>query len=229
MINELLFLAYVFTVSTATLIALRLGKEYLMTLICVMVVMANLFVLKKITLFGMEATASDALAVGITLGLNLLQEYFKKATAVKAIWIGFFCAIFYAVMSFLHLAYIPAPDDISDPVYHAILDTIPRIVAASLISFLVAQFTDTQLYAFLKKALKGRFFVLRNYTSLAITQLLDTVLFSFLGLWGISKTFSSIDTIIDIIMVSYMIKLAVIIIAVPYIKLVKTIIPPKTA
>ncbi len=227
MTNELIFLGYVFTVSTTILLALRLGKEYLMTLISAMVVLANLFVLKKITLFGMQATASDALAVGITLGLNLLQEYYKKPTAVKAIWIGFFCAVFYAVMSLLHLAYIPAPGDASDPVYHAILDTVPRIVGASLVTFLIVQFTDTQLYGLLKKLLKGRFFVLRNYATLAISQLLDTILFSFLGLYGITETFSDLSTIIDIIIVSYIIKLAVIIIAVPYVRFAKTFLPPK--
>jgi len=65
MTNELIFLGYILTVSTATLVALRLGKEYLMGLIGSMVILANLFVLKKITLFGFTATASDAHSEGI--------------------------------------------------------------------------------------------------------------------------------------------------------------------
>ncbi len=229
MTNELIFLGYILTVSTATLVALMLGKEYLMALISAMVILANLFVLKKITLFGFTATASDALAVGITLSLNLLQEYYKKAAAIKAIWIGFYCALFYAVMSILHLAYSPALGDVSGPFYQALLATAPRIVLASLATFLIVQFTDTQLYAFLNNLLKGRFFILRNYSTLALTQLLDTVLFSFLGLYGVTQSFSSISTILNIILVSFIIKLAVIIIAVPYVRLAKTLLPPKPA
>ncbi len=196
-----------------------------MGLISIMTVLANLFVLKQITLFGFTATASDALAVGITLGLNLLQEYYTKSTAIKAIWIGFYTALFYAIMSLLHLAYVPAISDTFEPMYNAILTNMPRTVLASLVTFLIVQFTDTQLYALLKKQFNNRFFILRNYSTLAFTQLLDTVLFSFLGLYGISDNFSDISTIIDIIIISYIIKLIVIFIAVPYVRLAKTLLP----
>ncbi len=227
MTNELLFLGYVLTVSSSCLVALRLGKDYLTGLISALAVLANLFVQKQIILFGLTATASDALVVGITLGLNLLQEYFGKPSAQRAVWVGFFCALFYTIMSIFHLAYIPAPGDISDPFYHAILETMPRTVLASLFAFLVVQFTDTQLYEFLKNRTQGRYFVLRNYGSLMITQLIDTVLFSFLGLYGVTESFSDLSTIIDIIMVSYMIKVAVILIAVPYVRLAKLFLPPQ--
>jgi queuosine precursor transporter len=227
--NELIFLGYILTVSTACLLALRLGKEYLMGLISAMAVLVNLFTRKQIILLGFTATASDALAVGITLGLNLLQEYYGKEQAIKALWIGFFCALFYSVMSLLHLAYLPAPGDISDPMYRELFESMPRTVIASLVSFLVVQFTDTQLYGFLKWAFEGNYFVLRNYASLAVTQLLDTVLFTFLGLWGISESFSDLNTIIDIIIISYMIKVAVIIIAVPYVRLAKKLQTPINA
>ena len=200
-----------------------------MGLISIMTVLANLFVLKQITLFGFTATASDALAVGITLGLNLLQEYYTKSTAIKAIWIGFYTALFYAIMSLLHLAYVPAISDTFEPMYNAILTNMPRTVLASLVTFLIVQFTDTQLYALLKKQFNNRFFILRNYSTLAFTQLLDTVLFSFLGLYGISDNFSDISTIIDIIIISYIIKLIVIFIAVPYVRLAKTLLPTKSA
>lgn len=228
MTNEVIFLCYVLTVSTACLVALRLGKEYLMGLIGAMAVLTNLFTRKQISLIGFTATAADALAVGITLGLNILQEYFGKDQAIKAIWIGFFCALFYTLMSILHLAYIPAPGDISDPIYHALLESMPRTVMASLISFLIVQFIDTKLYATLKRLTKGELFILRNYATLSVTQLLDTVLFTFLGLYGISESFSDMKTIISIIAVSYLIKLAVIFISVPFVRLTKTIFPPQT-
>ncbi len=92
--NELIFLGYILAVSSAALLALRFGKEGLIGLICVQAVLVNLFVTKQISLFGFTATASDAMAVGITLTLNILQEYFQKATALKAIWISFFVPSF---------------------------------------------------------------------------------------------------------------------------------------
>ncbi len=220
--NELIFLGYILAVSSAALAALRFGKEGLIGLICVQAVLVNLFVTKQITLLGFTATASDAMAVGITLNLNLLQEYYQKATAIKAIWISFFCAIFYTVMSLFHLAYTPAATDISSALFQGLLSPMPRLVAASLISYLVAQYTDTILYGILKERFGKRYFVLRNYGTLGFTQLLDTVLFSFLGLYGINESFSNLSTLFDIMLVSYIIKVLVIIIAVPYVRFART-------
>lgn len=225
MTNELIFLGYVFAVSTAALSALRLGKEYLIGLISTMAVIVNLFVIKQISLFGLTATASDALAVGITLSLNLMQEYYGKQAALKTIWVGFFCALFYCAMSILHLAYIPAPLDTSNPHYLALLSFMPRTIIASLSVYLIVQRIDAHIYGFLKRHLEGRYFVLRNYGTLACTQILDTVLFSFLGLYKMSPAFSTLTTLVEIILVSTLIKLTMILIAVPYVRLAKRFNP----
>ncbi len=226
--NELIFLGYVLCVSTASLIALRLGKEGLTALFCVQAVLLNLFVTKLITLFGFTATASDALAVGITLSLNLLQEYYQKSAVQKAIWIGFFSSLFYTALTLFHGAYVSAPTDIASACFQLLLAPMPRIVLASLGVYLLVQHIGAALYGYLKQIWHTRFFVARNYGTLAFTQLIDTVLFSFLGLYGINESFSSISTLFDIIIVSYIIKLVVIIIAVPFVRLAKnlTIIQP---
>ena len=221
MINELIFVAYVLTVSSASLIALMLGKEALVGLICVQAVLVNFLVVKQITLFGLTATASDALAVGATLSLNMLQEYYNKTAARKAIWISFFCALFYTVISLFHRAYTPAVTDVSQEAFDLLLGPMPRIVIASLSVYLFVQYIDSALYAYLRHKLEGGYFVIRNYSSLAISQLIDTILFSFLGLYGINESFSNIRTIFDIILVSYIIKLLVIILAVPFVRAVK--------
>ena len=72
--NELIFLSQIFLISASTLAALYIGKEALISLICLQCVLANIFVLKEITLCGLTATGSDAFTVGIVLGLNLLQN-----------------------------------------------------------------------------------------------------------------------------------------------------------
>ena len=223
MLNELIFLSYVCVVSGASLIALALGKEALIALICLQAVLVNFFVTKQITLFGLTATASDALAVGTTLALNLLQEYYHKPAARKAIWLSFYCALFYTLISLFHLAYIPAATDASNQSFHTLLAPMPRIIIASLSVYLLVQYIDSALYAYLKNKLQTRYFIVRNYSSLAISQLLDTILFSFLGLYGINESFSNLKTIVDIILVSYIIKLLVIIIAVPFVRTAKSL------
>ena len=77
------------------------------------------------------------------------------------------------------------------------------------------------IYGFLKERFGNKYFVARNYASLAFTQLVDTILFTFLGLYGINESFSDIRTLFDIILVSFIIKLLVIAIAVPFVTFVK--------
>ena len=90
MINELIFIFHCLIIASSSLFALFLGSYGLVAFICIQCILANLFVIKQITLFGYTATCSDAFTVGATLGLNLLQEYFGKNITKKTIWINFF-------------------------------------------------------------------------------------------------------------------------------------------
>lgn len=221
MFNEIIFFLYIITVSTFGLIALKIGKDALISLICLQYILVNFFVTKEITLFGLSATASDALAVGSTLSLNLLHEYHSKHIAQRTIWISFFCAIFYIVISTLHLAYIPAVSDVTHGHFDALLKSMPRIMIASLFVYIVAQHIDTQLYAYFRKKLSDRFFIIRNYGSVTISQFIDTVLFSFLGLYQVNESFNTINKIMHVIIVSYTIKLIIIAVAAPYLSVSK--------
>lgn len=224
--NELIFAGYTLTISAFAIITLRYAQEALIAYIALLTVLINLFVTKEITLFGLSATASDAFAVGITLSLNLLQEYFGKAKAQRAIWISFMCSFMYTVFSLFHIAYKAGPHDVVSHCFDILLYPMPRIVMASLVVFLVVQNLDCQLYSYMRKRFSNAFLI-RNYSSIAITQLLDTILFSFLGLYGINPAYSNLRTIFQIIIISYTIKVAAIILTAPIVALTKRIIKIK--
>jgi uncharacterized integral membrane protein (TIGR00697 family) len=213
MINEIIFIFHASLLSIFLLVALRLGKEALITLICLYGVLANLFVTKQITLFNLDATASDAFAVAAILGLNILQEYFGAVIAQRTIWISFFTLITYTIASQLHLWYAPSTLDYMHGHFCALLEVMPRITIASITVFLIVQILDRWLYAKLQNMCGTRYFLIRNYASLLICQLIDTILFSFLGLWGI------VGNIWHIIIVSYMIKLVSITLTTPWLSL----------
>jgi uncharacterized integral membrane protein (TIGR00697 family) len=215
--NELIFLTQVVFISCGTLAALYMGKQALISLICLQCVLANIFVLKEITLCGLTATGSDAFTVGIVLGLNLLQEYYGRSITRKTIWLSFGLLLFYIIVSSIHLHYIPALTDTMHHHYQALCGHMPRIMIASLLVYLVVQLFDTTLFARLNQWFGGRYLVLRVIISLSISQLLDTVLFSYLGLYGI------ISNIGQIIIVSYTIKLVSIVLSSPFVALTKMI------
>lgn len=215
MFNELIFTAHVFFMCLFVLFSLRLGKEALMGFVALQYILANLFVLKQITLFGLTATATDPFTVGAMLGLNIIQEYYGRDVTKKTIWIGFFLLIFYTLATILHLQYTPSPDDTMQPHFHAILGFMPRIAAASLIVYLIVQQLDVWIFGYLKKQYSGISLELRSAISVGISQLIDTILFTFLGLYGL------IANPWHIIIISYIIKVITIGIAVPFLGLSK--------
>lgn len=217
LMNELIFFFYLIIVSGTALAALKAGKEALVALVCLQWVLANLFVTKQILLFGYNVTASDALAVGATLCLNLIQEYFSQELAKKTILIGFGGTLFYTVLSWLQILYCPSAADTAHEHFCALLSPMPRLVIASLVTYLIVQLFDYKLYGWLKQRHAGSF-ILRNYISVGISQLIDTVIFSFLGLYGI------LTPLLPLIIISYGIKIAVMLLAVPFIALSRYII-----
>jgi len=213
--NTLIFLAQTSIIGISALIALQLGKEALVAFICTQCVLANLFVTKQITLFGFNATASDAFTIGAVLGLNLLQEYYGKNITKKAVWISFFILIFYAIMSQIQLIFVPSSFDVNQPHFYAILYAMPRITVASFSVYLFVQHLDRILYGYLKKLFNNEYLVARNYLSIGLCQLVDTILFSFLGLYGIVQNLGSI------ILISYTIKMVALFMTTPFLMMAK--------
>jgi len=217
MYNECIFLLQTIFICSSALIALKLGEQALVALICVATLLANLFVLKQIPLFGLTVTATDAYSIGVMFSFNMLQEYFGKKAAQKALWISMSMFGAYAVLSLLHLAYQPSVADTMHSYYAAILPAMPRLLFASLTAYTISIRFDRFLYGILQRKTAGKHFVLRNYASLLISQLLDTALFSLLGLYG------TVTHIGHIILVSYSIKITSIAFTTPFLVLAKKI------
>lgn len=202
--NEVLFLFQTFVIVGFALGAYKLGKEALVAWVTIQALLANLFVLKQITLLGLNVTASDAFAIGSLLGLNFLQEYFGRDTANKATWICFFFMTFFVVASQIHLFFQPSTYDTTQHAYTILLSPSPRLFIASLSVFFIVQQFDIRLFSMLKNSHPHAAFAWRAGLSLVASQLLDTCLFSLAGLYGI------VASIVDIIIISFLVKLVVI-------------------
>ena len=214
-VNEILFFLHVITVLVFTLVAFAIGRHALISCISLQLVLANLFVIKQMQLFGFNVTCADVFIVGTILGFNLLQEYWGKRLANKAIWISFFCAIFYLVMTKFHLFYIPNSFDKTHEMFFGILQFIPRITIVSLLVFIFVQRLRLRLYDFLRKRFNEKHFFIRNVVVTGGTQLLDTVLFSFFALYGI------VESVTSVIIVSFSVKLITTFLATPFLSLSK--------
>jgi len=219
LINEVIFFIQILCVSIGSVFVLRIGQAALTAYIAILGLLSNLLVRKEIMLFGFTVTASDSLAVGMLLSLNLMQEWFGRQAARKTIYANFLLLLIYLGLTQIHLLYTPAPSDGFSTHYQALLGIMPRLALASLASYLVVQILDSAVYHYLSKFFNGRRFVIRNTFSLCLSEALDTILFSFLGLYGV------VSNITDIIIFSYIIKLISIGCFIPLIALIKKLIP----
>lgn len=210
MCNEFIFVAHIATISTIVLGCALLGKEALIALISVFFLLANIFVIKQIELFGLNATGADAFIIGIGFAINLLQEKWGIQISRQSIMISLATSLIYLFLSKFHLAYLPASFDNTHSHFEVLLEHATRIIIASFISYCCIQLFDTTMYAYLKKQTNGKYLILRNYASLLTSQFLDTILFSFLGLYGI------VDNIWHIIFISYCIKVISIFLMTPF-------------
>lgn len=204
--NELIFLLHIGLVVAFLFLSLRLGERALIGFGALQGVLANLFVLKQIRLFGFAVTATDVFAIGAILSLNLLQEYYGKESAKQAIRLSFVSLLFFFAMSQIHLLYLPTPADGTQGAFLTLFSSTPRIIFASIATFYLVQQFDLRFFSLLKGSLP-----LRVALSLLVSQLIDTVAFSFFGLYGL------VESVFDIILVSFLMKTILIAISSPFV------------
>jgi len=197
--------------------SLYYGPHALTALIGFAAVLANICVLKQISLFGLEVTASDAYTVVCVLGVNLLQEYVDREAARKAIWISFGLLGVYLVVSQIHNLFLPSPHDVMHQHYQVLFGFAPRIVTASFTAYFVSQRINYHLYGVLKEMMGNEQVLMRNLISLSSSQFLDTVLFGFLALYGV------VHSLTQVIMFSFMVKMLVVLAATPFIEFCRQI------
>lgn len=213
--NEFIFLLQILLIAGFTFGALKLGKNALIGWIALLATAANLFVIKQIHLFGFEVTASDSFAMGSLLALSFLQEHFGQEEAKKASWICFFFLLFFTIAAKLHLLYEPSLHDSSQGAFLTIFTPSPRLFIASMGVFFIVQQMDIRVFSLIKLKFPIQSFTLRASLALIFSQALDTVLFSFAGLYGIAASMT------DIIIMSLTIKLLITFCFTPFLRLAK--------
>lgn len=223
MSNEILFIIMSLISLSFVLVAFRLGKIYLIALIAVNAVLMNIFVTKGINLFGLAATGGNVLYASIFLGTDLLSEYYGKKTAYKAVMIGFFVSVFFLITSQLIIKFTPADFDIAHSALVTIFTLTPRIVAGSMVAYLISQNLDVWLFMKIKARTHGDLLWLRNNGSTFGSQLIDSAIFTVIAFAGVYPN------LWQLILFTYIIKVAVAVFDTPFIYLSKKLKPKELA
>jgi len=211
--NFLILCIQILCIGTFSLVALRIGEKALNAWLCVLALGMNIFVLKQITLFGWDVTGTDALTVGYILGLSLIQEYYGSRAARMHVGMAFLISLGFILLSYIQLAYHPNAYDSAHSHLCFIFIPLPRILGASLLSFLLVQLVDIRIFSVLRRKFKGRLFAARAGMCCLFSQILDTIFFSFVGLYGL------VENIGHIILLSLFLKIFITFISTPFLSL----------
>ncbi len=183
--NEAIFLAHLVCAGLVLLLAGRLGRTWLVALIVVCTILMNIAVNKTITLFGLEVTGGNVLFATVFLANDVLNEHFGKQAARQGVLIGFGAGLVVVVMMQFVLWYAPnAYDAAQEPMrFFFGVASFPRIVIASMVSYLLAQVLDIQVYQAIRRWSGGtRLLWLRSNASTWLAQAFDTVFFTTAGI-----------------------------------------------
>ncbi len=133
---------------------------------------------------------------------DILVEVYGYSRSRRVIWIGFIANMIAALMFALVVAMPAAPGwDLQEP-FQTILGQTPRIVAASLIAFLVGEFVNAYVMAKMKVWQQGRHAWWRFIASTVAGQLFDSMLFSTLAFAGVWPA----GLIVQVILWNYLVK-----------------------
>lgn len=183
------------------------GKGGLLAFNVLATLLANIEVLMLVDAFGVEMTLGNVLFASTFLITDILSENHSRKDANRAVIISTACSLLFIAITQMWLLYTPSANDWASGAIHTIFKSTPRIVCASLGVYLISQLTDVWLYhkwwAWTTRRLgdNRRGLWIRNNGSTMISQLLNTVLYTFFAFYG---TYS-FETLVSIFASSYII------------------------
>ncbi|MEG0037373.1 MAG: queuosine precursor transporter [Victivallaceae bacterium] len=183
--NLILFCFQITFIALGNCFCIKKGLEWVTGWLILLVILMNLFIIKRIYLFGLEITACDAFVIGFLSCLNMVREFYDIESARKITKISLIIPLGFLFFSILHLMFIPSDTDCSQEKYSFLLLPSLRTTIASLGTFFLIQFFDIKIFSFLTKSWKRKYFNARSALSLLSSQILDTIIFSYMGLYGL--------------------------------------------
>ncbi|MFT6765424.1 MAG: putative integral membrane protein (TIGR00697 family) [Alteromonas naphthalenivorans] len=217
--NEILFTAQSILISIFAIGSILLGQGCLYAFTAVCWIFGNFYVLKEVSILGLNVITTDSFAIGANMGIMLIQEYYGKKAAERSIFVGVYMSLFFLAISQLLVMYTPNVHDTCHLHFAFLIARMPRIVIGSIFVALFTMFLNLKLFDIFTKKLGQGSFYLASISALMIAQFIDVVLFVFIALWG------NVTSITDIILFSYLIKCISIMIVVPCVSLCKKFIP----
>ena len=127
---------------------------------------------------------------------DLISELYGQKKANLVVFSGFVASMFVLLFLWLGGQFNAIPSSIvNDDIYNSVFQNAWRIIAASMIAYLFAQFIDVRIFHFWKRLTNGKHLWLRNNGSTIASQSVDTtlvIMILFVGVWESDQIISAI-------------------------------------
>ncbi len=120
---------------------------------------------------------------------DILSEVYGRQKTNAVVITGFFSSLL--VLFILYLGHMfPALENspVSQGEYASVFRNSWRVISASMLAYLAAQFIDVRIFHFWKRKTKGKHLWFRNNFSTIFSQLIDTILVTTVIFIGVAST-----------------------------------------
>lgn len=205
--------------------ALRMGKEWLIALLPIVLITGNVFAQSFIVVAGFMTSLAIPVYASTFLITDLLAEHHGRRDALRAVWVGFMGQIVFLSVMLLVLAAPIFPD--SAKAYSAAFSTVPRLVLGSLIAYLISQPLDVRIYDTIRHLTGEKKMWLRNNLSTMISQAVDTTIFLFIAFWRVAP-FAETEAWIKFALATWLFKIIVAAVDTPFLYWARLIVRKET-
>ncbi|MBK8227776.1 MAG: queuosine precursor transporter [Flavobacteriales bacterium] len=224
--SALYFLVITLVAFAVPLVALRRGREWLIALLPIYLITANVFASSFVVIYGVFTSFAIPIYAATFLITDMLSEHYSTKDARQAVFVGFMGQVLFGLTT-LFMLYAPIDPKLTE-IYSATFATLPRIIFGSFVAYVISQLLDIYIYhRIMENTGKERFLWVRNVSATGIAQLVDTVVFVTIAFAG-TPGFEGIGALTEFILWVWAVKVLVAIIDTPYIYLSYRVLGLKT-
>jgi uncharacterized integral membrane protein (TIGR00697 family) len=140
-------------------------------------IIANIVSAKVVSFWGLVIPAAIVAYPLTFLMTDVIGEIWGKEEANRTVKLGLICQLLSLVLIGLAILLPVAPFADNQAEFQSIMGQSFRVVGASLVAYMIAQFNDVFIFHKLKEKTNGKHKWLRNNISTMTSQLIDTAIF----------------------------------------------------
>jgi uncharacterized integral membrane protein (TIGR00697 family) len=146
---------------------------------------------------------------------NVVNEVWGKKIASYLVWSGFLVNILTIILCKAAML-LPPLDKMADASFVATLETIPRIILACNVAYLLAQYGNILVFSSIKEKMNNKAWF-RNCCSTVVGQLIDCFLFYIIAFapFGLGKNEMTVKDLINGLLLSLTLKVIISVLTTP--------------